>query len=106
VGAASRRPPLLPSPSPQPFFFFASLRRHVALKFKLLAGSGGEEGTTSLSCACAGKMSRVGVVLEVDVNGEELFFVDKVRCAAACGSLSPAPCSCSLLAPPPWIRLG
>ena len=33
-------------------------------------------------------MSVVGVVLEVDVNGEELFFVDKVRCAAACGSLS------------------
>jgi hypothetical protein len=28
-------------------------------------------------------MSVVGVVLEVDVNGEELFFVDKVRCGAA-----------------------
>jgi hypothetical protein len=28
-------------------------------------------------------MSAVGVVLEVDVNGEELFFVDKVRCGSA-----------------------
>ncbi|AQK75671.1 hypothetical protein ZEAMMB73_Zm00001d018345 [Zea mays] len=28
------------------------------------------------------KISAVGVVLEVDVNGEELFFVDKVRCGS------------------------
>jgi hypothetical protein len=62
----------IPSPSPQPFFF-ASHHRHVALKFKT-CGVGEERSL---------KMSGVGVVLKVDVNGEELFFVDKVRCGAA-----------------------
>jgi hypothetical protein len=41
-------------------------------------------------------MSAVGVVLEVDVNGEELFFVDKVRCGAVRLPLSFCSRSCFL----------
>lgn len=69
--AASPLHPSIPCFHPHRRSLLPLHRRHVALKLKARGGLG-----TTKKPSFAGKMSRV--VLEVDVNGEELFVVDKV----------------------------